>query len=184
MRPPSGETWGGALRVVWTGDSEADCVETCRDLQLAGVEYRVSQTPVGLRGRMGVSWKFAIGVSSFDYEAAKRALGLDAQANGSADENLELRDTAATTDGARPDEAEVPTRAYLRRWRPQDATIKVWSQSASNTSSIVELSLTENLIRYRIERGKDGTRQYFVLPKDEFRAREILRQIQRGEPPA
>jgi hypothetical protein len=133
---------------------------------------------------MGVSWKFAIGVSNSDYEAAKRALGLDVQLNGSADEDLELRDTAATTDGAGPDEAKVRARAYLRRWRPEDATIKVWSQSASDTSSIVELSLKENLIRFRIERGKDGMRQYFVLPNDEFRAREILRQIERGEPPA
>jgi hypothetical protein len=184
MRAPSDWTGGGALRVVWTGDDETDCVEICRDLQLAGIEYRVSQTPVGLRGRMGVSWKFAIGVSSFDYEAAKRALGLDEQANDSSDENLELSDTAATTDGARPDEAEVRAGAYLRKWCPEDATIKVWSQGASDTSSFVELSLTENLIRYRIERGKDGMRQYFVLPKDEFRAREILRQIEKGEPPA
>lgn len=184
MRAPSGGTWGGALRVVWTGDSETDCVEICRDLQLAGIEYRVSQTPVGLSGRMGVSWKFAIGVSSSDYEAAKSALGLDVQVNRSTDENFELRETATTTDGARPGEAEVRGGAYLRRWRPEDATVKVWSQSASDTSSIVELSLTENLIHYRIERGKDGMRQYFVLPEDEFRAREILRQIEKGEPPA
>lgn len=184
MRTPSDGIRAGALRVVWTGDSETDCVEICRDLQLADIEYRVSQTPVGLRGRMGVSWKFAIGVSSFDYDAAKRALGLDVQANDSTDENLELRDTAANADGTRPDEAEVRAGAYLRRWRPEDATIKVWSQSASDTSSIVELSLKENLIRYRIDRGKDGMRQYFVLPKDELRAREILREIESGEPPA
>src|SRR5438552_14111028 len=181
MRLPSDGTLDGALRVVWTGDDEIDCVETCRDLQLAGIEYRVFQTAVGLLGRMVVSWKFAIGVSSFDYEAAKRVLGLDVQANGSTDENLELRDTAGTTDGARPGEAQIRTGDYLRRWRPKDATIKVWSQSTSDTSSIVELSLTENLIRYRIERGKDGMHQYFVLPKDEFRARAILRQIERGE---
>ncbi len=184
MGVSSDGTQGGALRVVWTGDDEIDCVETCRDLQMAGIEYRVAQTPVGLSGRMGVSWKFAIGVSSVDYEAAKRALGLDAQDDDSSDENFELRDAAATTDRARPAEAKVRATDYLRRWRPEDATIKVWSQSASDTSSIVELSLTENLIRYRIERRKDGMRQYFVLPRDEFRAREILRQIEKGEPPA
>ena len=79
MKPPSDGTRGAALRVVWTGDSETDCVEICRDLQLAGLEYRVSQTAAGLSGRMGVSWKFAIGVSSTDYEAAKTALGLNIQ---------------------------------------------------------------------------------------------------------
>jgi hypothetical protein len=184
MRVPSDETSSGALRVVWTGDSETDCVEICHDLQLASIEYRVSQTSVGLSGRMGVRWKFAIGVSSLDYEAARKALGLGVQPNGPIDENLELRDTAATTSDAHLDQAKVNAKAYLRRWRPEDATTKIWSQSSSDTSSIVELSLTENLIRYRMERGKDGLRQYFVLPKDESRAREILRQIARGEPPA
>jgi hypothetical protein len=182
MRAPSDGTRGGALRVVWTGDSETDCVEICRDLQLSGIEYRVSQTSVGLSGRMGVRWKFAIGVTSLDYEAAKKALGLDVQTNGSADENYELRDTAATTDVARPDEAKVQAEDYLRRWRHEDATLRIWSQSSSDKSSIVGLSLTENLIRYRTERGKDGMRQYFVLPEDELRAREILRQIEKGEP--
>jgi hypothetical protein len=183
MPAPSDGTRDGALRVVWTGDSETDCVEICRDLQLAGIEYRVSQTPVGLSGRMGVDWKFAIGVSSFDYEAAKRALGLDRQDDDSTGENLELSDTSAMTGDVRPDEARVHAGDYLRRWRPEDATVRVWSQSASDRSSIVELSLTENVIHYRIERGKDGMRQYFVLPEDESRAREILRQIEKGEPP-
>ncbi len=30
------------FRVVWDGDSETDCVEACRELQLAAIEYRVS----------------------------------------------------------------------------------------------------------------------------------------------
>jgi len=172
---------GGALRVVWTGDSETDCVEICRDLQSANIEYRVSQTPVGLSGRMGVDWKFAIGVSSSDYKAARSALGLDIAVDDSTGENLELKDTAATAGDVRPNETKVPAGDYLKRWRPQDATIKVWSET--DRPSIVELSLKENLIHYRIERGKDGMRQYFVHPKDEFRAREILRQIESGEPP-
>ncbi len=183
MRAPSDGNLGGALRVVWTGDSETDCVEICRDLQLADIEYRVSQTPVGLSGRMGVSWKFAIGVSSSNYEAAKSALGMDEQVDDSTGEDLELSDTAATTADVHPQEAKVRAGDYLRRWRPEEATTKVWSQSASDRSSIVELSLRENLIHCRIEREKDGVRQYFVLPEDEFRAREILRQIESGEPP-
>jgi len=50
------------FRLFWTGDDETDCVEICRDLMSAGVEYRVSQEPVGLSGRMGVTWRFEIGV--------------------------------------------------------------------------------------------------------------------------
>ena len=175
MRPPPEATLGGALRIVWTGDSETDCVEICRDLQLADIEYRVSQTPAGLSGRMGVSWKFAVAVSGSDYEAAKSALGLDGQVNDSTD---------ATSGDVRPDEAKVRAGEYLKRWRPEDATIKVWSQSASDTSSIVGLSLTENLIRYRLSRSEDGTRKYFVRPEDETRAHEIIRDIEKGEPPS
>jgi hypothetical protein len=132
---------------------------------------------------MGVTWKFEIGVSSSDHKAAKEALGLDAEDEGATNQNLELRETTSTTDGASAGEAKTRAEAYLKRWRPEDATVKVWSQRASDTSSVVELSLKENLIHYRIERGRDGMRQYFVVPEDEFRAREILGQIAKGEPP-
>jgi hypothetical protein len=48
-------------------------------------------------------------------------------------------------------------------------------QKRADDSSIVELSLNTNLIRFKSERQDDGTVKLFVLPEDESRAREIVR---------
>ena len=74
-------------------------------------------------------------------------------------------------------------RAYLKHWLPEDAIVEIFSQNAADTSSIVELSLRENLIRYRCDLQKDGSRKFFVLPEDEYRAREIVHEIKDGTPP-
>jgi hypothetical protein len=63
------------FRQVWDGDSETDCVEICRDLQKAGIEYRTDQQPVSRSSRMGVDWKFKVYVLASDYQTATRALG-------------------------------------------------------------------------------------------------------------
>jgi hypothetical protein len=180
VRKPDKENGTDAFRVIWSGDSETDCVELCRDLQLAGVEYRVSQQPVGLASRMGVLWKFEIGVPRSKYELARQTLGLSID-DELEEIGLEPGESPVTTKGSDLADGES-TEAYLKYWDASGAVVKVWSQSATDSSSIVELSLKENLIHYRMVRGKDRTREYFVLPKDEFRAREILRKIEKGEP--
>jgi hypothetical protein len=171
------------FRVVWTGDSETDCVETCRDLQLAGIEYKVSQQPVSRSSRMGVIWRFEVGVADSDYGPATQALGLGAD-DGAEDQGFEIKESTGpvTEADCREDQTKAAD-AYLKPWHAENATVEVWSQGASNTSSIVELSLTENLIHYRLDRTKNGLRRFFVLPEDEHRARKILREIERGEPP-
>lgn len=181
VRKQDSENGTDAFRVIWSGDSETDCVELCLDLQLAGVEYRASQQPVGLANRMGVLWKFEIRVPRSEYGLARQTLGLSTD-DELEDKGLEPEDSPFTTMASDLAHGES-TEAYLKHWDVSAAVVKVWSQSSTDSSSIIELSLKENLIHYRKVRGKDGTREYFVLPKDEFRTREILRQIEKGEPP-
>ena len=171
------------FRVVWGGDSETDCVEACRELQLAAIEYRVSQQPVSRSSRMGVIWKFEVMVLGSDYELAKEALGLGEDGNEAKELEFEIEENVSSINQKTPpqNQQKAPS-SYLRRWRPDDANVEVWSQKASEPS-IVELSLTENLIHFRLERVKNGTLKYFVLPDDEYRAREILREIKNGDPP-
>jgi hypothetical protein len=169
------------FRVFWTGNSETDCVEVCRDLQSAGIEYRVFQTPMGLLGKMGVSWKFEIGIARSQFAMAKQAAGWAVEEEPD-DQGLELSEGRAmaveNSHGYEPNAS-----AYLKRWSPEDATVEVWSQRPSDKSSIIDLSLRENLVHYRVDRDRTGTRKYFVLREDEARVREILRQIEKGEPP-
>jgi len=49
---------------------------------------------------------------------------------------------------------------------------------------MIEAGLRENLIRSRTEDMEDGSRRVFVMPDDETQAREIVREITDGTPPA
>ena len=64
-----------------------------------------------------------------------------------------------------------------------DASIEIWFEDAQQRSWMIELSLSENRILARAEVFPDGSRKLFVLPKDEFKAREIVREIVKGQPP-
>jgi hypothetical protein len=64
---------------IWDGNSETDCVDVCRDFLKSGIEYRVVQQPVERTIRMGVIWKFQVGVADTDVASAKKVLGLDAE---------------------------------------------------------------------------------------------------------
>jgi hypothetical protein len=149
---PEGPQDGAALGTIWEGDSESECVGVCEELKNAGIWYRVSQIP-------GIEDEATGG----EDQADQAALELPAAENSTADE---------TAGGD----------SYLGKWHPLDATVEVWSQSAENTSSVVELSLKENLIRFR-SHSQDGTRKFFVLPEDESRAREIVHEIRDSVPP-
>jgi hypothetical protein len=171
---------GEALRVIWKGDSESECLSVCEELQKASIAYRVVQIPEYLDLRMAVKRKYEVGVRSGDYEKAREIVGGD---EGWEDQNQEdQKGHAPTEDSTTLPAATDPS--YLKRWYPQDACVEIWAQSATdNISSMLELSLRENCIRFRFERQPDGSRKFFVLPEDEFRAREIVREIEESTPP-
>jgi hypothetical protein len=79
-----------------------------------------------------------------------------------------------------------------RSWDPEDATVEIWSERTQDRAWfekveglawMIELSLSENQIHARIE-VQDGFRKIFVSPGDERQAREIVREIAQGAPPA
>jgi hypothetical protein len=160
------------LRKVWSGDSQSDCVELCQELKDGGITYEVSQIPLGPRSRMGVDWRFEIKVPHSLCDQARQLL------NENPDEIVELSPDPRLTeqDGA-------ARRTYLRELHPEDAVVEILSKKREDESSIVELSLDTNLIRFRSEGQDDGTVKLFVLPEDESRAREIVREIKEGKPP-
>jgi hypothetical protein len=168
---------GEALRVIWKGDSESECLSVCEGLQKASIAYNVVQIPEYLDLRMAVKRKYEVGVRSGDYEKAREIVSEDEEWE---DQNQE--DQNPTEASTTPAASTVSS--YLKRWYPQDACVEIWSQSATdNISSMLELSLRENCIRFRSERQPDGSRKFFVLPEDEFRAREIVREIEESTPP-
>src|SRR5438477_10167670 len=67
-------------------------------------------------------------------------------------------------------------------WYPEDATAEAWEGEPAEAREIIEMSLKENDIRMRWEM-QGGKPQLFVLPEDEERAKEIVREIVEGAPP-
>lgn len=185
---PSGDE--EKLWSVWKGQDENECVSLCRDLMDAGIRYEVSQWPVSHGTRMEVTFKFQLSVLDSEYEKAREILGFkrkDAEAEGqiqSVDSDAPLKSTI--DDSSKPNDSDerVQTKAYLKRWSPESATSDVWTRRAADNSSVVELSLRENLIHFRSEFQEDGTCKIFVRPQDESAAREIIREIVEGAPPA
>jgi hypothetical protein len=173
-----------ALRAIWEGGSEADCVEVCRELQRAGIQYRVNQEPVSRSIRMRVNWRFQVGVLDSDYASARATLGLSLEGDDKVeDQAFEIPESSGPLSESDRPEEEGRAGSYLRPWHAENATVEVWSQVATDTPTIVELALRENLIHYRLQRAEDGTCKLFVLPEDEARAHEIVREIEKGEPP-
>jgi hypothetical protein len=92
---------------------------------------------------------------------------------------MELPDDGiiASTDAA-PNEGR-----YSADFYPEDATVEVSSTPNVGRSSMIISSLRENFIRCRERSSPNGSKQIFVQPKDQLRAREIVREIEEGRPP-
>ena len=59
----------------------------------------------------------------------------------------------------------------------------MWSGNPKEKGFAVEMSLKENRINYRVAMESDELRRVFVMPEDDARAREIVREIAEGTPP-
>jgi hypothetical protein len=173
----------GEMRTVWEGDSETECADSCRELLKERVRYGVKQSITSRKQGMRVDWKYQVQVPAADYERARKSLGYEE------DGGTELSEDAA------PDpEMELSAKYDApvedvhgdwspRGWYPEDATLEVWSGNPIERGSVVEMSLKENRINYRMAMESNELKRVFVMPEDEVRAREIVREIVEGDPP-
>jgi hypothetical protein len=67
-------------------------------------------------------------------------------------------------------------------WYPEDATVEVWRGDQPELGEMIAASLQENQIHSRRDSLK-GRCTLFVLPDDDARAREIVREIIEAAPP-
>lgn len=69
-----------------------------------------------------------------------------------------------------------------QNWYAEDATVRIWSGNQPELGEMIAASLQENQIHSRPSNSA-GNCALFVMPGDEARAREIIREIVEGEPP-
>jgi len=67
-------------------------------------------------------------------------------------------------------------------WYPEDATLEIWEGKQEELGKLLAASLGENQIHSRVAEAM-GAYRLFVLPGDEMRAREIVREVVEGVPP-
>jgi hypothetical protein len=168
------------LQEVWAGDDQQSCVAACLTLKEAGIPYEVAQRKAQFL--KGDEAHFKIAVPPSFYNHAKELAGrgtLDFSDDPEDQAIMELPDDGiiASTDAA------LDEGRYCADWYPEDATVEVSSAPASERSLMIISSLRENFIRCRERSSPDGLKQIFVLPEDESRAREIVREIEDGSPP-
>jgi hypothetical protein len=167
--------------VVWRSSDKSDCVEACRELDDAGLDYDVLQVALGPARDMDVERRYEIRVSRWDVDRAKEVLGTTSTVEASQIVDQEAFELPENPVMSTPESERRGLN--LGKWHAADAVVEVWSQCAEDRSLIVELSLKTNLIPFRVEMTEGGTRKFFVRPEDESAAREILRQIRDGTPP-
>jgi hypothetical protein len=75
-----------------------------------------------------------------------------------------------------------PSAGAEAAWFEEDATAKVWEGESDESSEFLVAALRENGIRCRLDTSR-GQAEIYVLPEDEHRAREIVREVMEGKPP-
>ncbi len=167
-----------SLERVWSGDDQAECVWICRRLKDADILYLVREQDQ--QSRKAREQNFVILVSQSNSQAAVEIIN-----EGKFDFTDSEEDQAIM---------EIPARDDLRvedvhgdwnpsGWFPEDATLEIWNGNPKKSGSIIEMSLRENRINYRVEMQGEELKRVFVLPEDETRAREIVREVVEGVPP-
>jgi hypothetical protein len=175
---PAATVSEAAVQEVWAGEDQGQCVAVCMQLKAADVPFRVFQQDQQVFKSAYASFK--IGVPRDFYDQAREMVGSDGpEILDGADEQQEVElpaedDTAATDD---VDDGWEPG-----NWFPEDATAEIWSEKTEKNTWMIESCLRENHIHARTDRLDDGSRKIFVMPDDERRAREIVREVDEANP--
>jgi len=75
-----------------------------------------------------------------------------------------------------------PSAGEGQDWFPEDATVRVWVTKIGEPSDFLVAALHENGIRCRADKN-DQQVELYVLPEDETRAREIVKEVVEAQPP-
>ncbi len=180
----------------WKGDDPRVHAELCGVLDDAGIPHNTVFRRDHLFNLRNYA-AFEVGVPFSMYgraeAAVKEAYGTDDVADVGAQEVQLLEDRPirsmrklpeTLTPQAEEDLPGPPNAGEGTDWYPDDATVRVWSSkdAIAEPSDFLVAALHENGIRCRVDRNGPQVELY-VLPEDEERAREIVREVLEGQPP-
>jgi hypothetical protein len=184
LADPHGDAVGTSsdaeLRGVWGGEDQEEFAAVSARLKEAGIPFRVNQ-----RGReflTGLGQYFEIGVPAGSYEQAKEIIDKDFLVAADETNDPSVMELPAEDDDATA--KDIDREWDPENWYPEDATVEVWSGTNEQDAAMIEASLRENNVHARTEVAEGGSGKIFVMPGDASRAKEIVREIAEGAPPA
>ena len=169
----------GSLWEVWRGEDQDECVSICERLKVAEIPFKVMQHR--RQFLKGLERSFKIGVPPKFRSEAKEVIEkgrLDFTDEGADQRVMELQ-----VEDDLVSDRDTDSDWEAKDWRPEHATVEVWSEATPRHSWMIESSLKENNIHARVETSDNGSRKIFVKPDDESRARKIVHEIKDGTPP-
>jgi hypothetical protein len=168
----------GSLIMLWAGEDPALHSSLIEELEAAGVPF--VDKPTGddevapTADTLPIDWK-----ARFGFEVAVPSSSL-----ATAEKILEkLLDEEPVDMEIAANESSEPTIAELEPSKVGAASCAVWSGSDETRAGFLVQALNENEIPARVEtHGSEAT--VYVPPEEEMLAREIIREIVEGAPPA
>jgi hypothetical protein len=168
----------------WKGNDARVCAELCTVLDEAGIPHKTIHRQDHLFNLNNQS-PYELCVPASLYEKAelaiKEAFGTDETTGEDAVALLPApdRNPADFEKGLR--DAIADANEWLGPRYPEDATVEVWAGENVDTKEMIEISLRENDVLNRSEE-EEGQHKVLVLPEDEARAKEIVREVVEGTP--
>jgi hypothetical protein len=165
----------------WEGDDPRLHSEICALLDQEGILHKTVRRGDRLF-YFSLRQAFQIGVPFSQFEQAETAVQ---KAYGSEEEKPPEATEEEPSPLALPESTGPDLLHGVREpenWYAEDAHVEIWSSEYLSPGNTIAMSLDENLIPHRFERGQ-GRNAIFVMPEDETRAREIVREVVEGGPP-
>jgi len=163
----------------WKGDDPRVHAELCELFGEQGIPHKTIRRQDHL-----FNWNtksaFEIGVPFSQFDKAETAIK-DAYGGENEPASEEVAVPLELPEFVEPSESRAARDP--ERWYPEDATVEIWEGDQPEMGELLAASLGENQIHARVAEAKGGHR-LLVLPEDETRAREIVRQVVEGVPPA
>lgn len=161
----------------WKGDDPRIHVELCEILDRAGIPHTTLRRSDHLFNLTTKS-AFQLGIPFSCFEKAE---ALVKEAYGS-DEDFEKGEFSPAALPESVAEQVSQENWDPDEWYPEDATVEVWSSGELDLTEMLTACLRENQI-HSCSAAEAGRQKLYVLPEDEARAREIVRQVMEGAPP-
>ena len=178
----------GAAELLWTGTDSSASSAITEALDAAKIRYHKTAREVGALPGLEKP-VYAILVHARDLVAARSALDDVEHKAELPEQNADAADAAESASLAPAQQEDLDDSSSLEPpdyvpedFDPKDATAEVWSGTDAAMANGLKDSLRENGIGCKFTKDEAG-RLLSVLPSEESRAREIIREVVDATPP-